>query len=276
VFCARGSSQLIASVPCETFLPEDRLVNKLNPTLADGLWPWRQRLNEAAMVISTLLPEETVRAATEFASDLAQEDRAVVLTCVGATEPLFWHVPAGREFDTVRPDVVLMLVPNYFTPSMRLLLATARDVVLITGSSTAEQFESLKVMQFIVERASPSHIEVVVVADGRPEAREAGASLVRMARGRLGERTSWRHLSARRVKDTARSKEEGYMSSTEAQPVPMPKATLRAREWEESFRRAEKLLLEAQEALRRQLDRPASATSAAPPAQVAEDRPRAM
>jgi len=228
------------------------------------------------MVISTLLPEGTVSAATEFARDLAQEDRAVVLTSVGATEPLFWHVPAGRELDTVRPDVVLMLLPNYFTPSTRLLLATASHVVLITGSSAEEQFESLKVMQFIVEKASPSHLEVVVVAEGRPEAREAGASLVRMARGPLGDRTSWRHLSARRVRDAAGSKEEGYMSSKETRPVPAPKTTLQAREWEENFRRAEKLLLEAQEALRRQLERSANAMPPVPPERVAEGHPRAM
>lgn len=250
-------------------------MDKLNPTLVDGLWPWRQRLNEAAMVISTLLPEETVRAATEFASELAQEDRAVVLTSVGATEPLFWHVPAGRELDTLQPDVVLMLVPNYFTPSTRLLLATASHVVLITGSSTEEQFESLKVMQFILEKGSPSHIEVVVVTEGRPEAREASASLVRMARGRLGDRISWRHLSARRVRDAAGSKEEGYMSSKETQAVPTPKTTLQAKEWEENFRRAEKLLLEAQEALQRQL-RPANAMPPGPPERVAEGHPRAM
>jgi hypothetical protein len=228
-------------------------VKELNPTLVDGLWPWRQRLNEAAMVISTLLPEDTVHAATEFARDVARENRAVVLTGVGATEPIFWHVPAGRELDSVRPDVVLMLMPKYFTASTRLLLATANQVVLITGSSAEEQFESLKVMQFIVEKASPSHIEVVVVADGRPAAREAGTSLVRMASGRLGDRTSWRHLSARRVRDAIESEEEGQMSSIGVRPV--SETEQRAKEWEESFRKAEKLLTEAQETLRRQLER---------------------
>ena len=245
------------------------LVSELNPTLVDSFWPWRQRLNEAAMVVSTLQPEDTISAATEFARDVAQQDRAVMLTSLGATEPLFWHVPAGRELDTVRPDVVLMLMPRYFTASTRLLLATAAQVVLITGSGAEDQFESLKVMQFIVENGSPSHIEVIVVADGRPAAREAGTTLVRMASGRLGYRTSWRHLSARRMRDAIENEEEGHMSSTGVRSVPVSETQQRTMEWEASFRRAEKLLVEAQEMLRRQLARTAEFM---PPSDQAEDR----
>ncbi len=224
------------------------------------------------MVVSTLPPEDTVRAATELARDIAERDRTVVLTGVGATEPLFWHVPAGRELDTVRPDVVLMLVPNCFTASTRLLLATANQVVLITGSGQEEQFESLKLMQFIVNKGSPGHVEVVVVADGRPEAREAGTSLVRMAGGRLGNRTSWRHLSARRIRPAAPDKEEGNMAG--ARPVAVSDSTLRAREWEESFRRAERLLIEAQKTLRRQMEKSAQAMPSVAAGGAAEERPR--
>ena len=228
-------------------------MKELNPTLVDSLWPWRHRLNEAAMVVSTLLPEDTIHAATEVARDVARQDRAVMLTSLGATEPLFWHVPAGRELDTVQPDVVLMLMPRYFTASTRLLLATASRIVLITGSGADEQFESLKVMQFIVENGSPTHIEVIVVADARPAARDTGTSLVRMASGRLGDRTSWRHLSARRMKDAIENEEEGHMSSTSVRSVPVSETRQRAIDWEANFQRAEKLLIEAQETLRRQL-----------------------
>ncbi len=228
-------------------------MSELNPTLVDSLWPWRHRLNETAMVVSTLRPEDAVSAATEVARDVAQQGQAVMLTSLGATEPLFWHVPAGRELDTVRPDVVLMLMPRYFTPSTRLLLATATQVVLITGSDPEDQFESINVMQFIVENGSPSHIEVIVVANGRAAARDAGTTLVRMASGRLGHRTSWRHLSTRRMRRATENEEEGHMSATGMRSVPVSETQQQAIDWEASFKRAEKLLGEAQEALHRQL-----------------------
>lgn len=250
------------------------LVSELNPTLVDSLWPWRHRLNETAMVVSTLQPEDTVSAATEVARDVAQQDQAVMLTSLGATEPLFWHVPAGRELDTVRPDVVLMLMPRYFTPSTRLLLATAAQVVLITGSEPEDQFESLKVMQFIVENGSPSHIEVIVVANGRPAARETGTTLVRMASGRLGRRTSWRHLSTRRMRNATKNEEEGHMAATSVRSTPVSEMQQRTIDWEASFERAEKLLVEAQETLRRQLARTAEFMPPSSPDQHS-DRPRA-
>lgn len=244
----------------------------LNPTLADGLWSWRQRLNDSAMVISTLVPGQTVRAATELARELAQPDRVVVLTGVGASEPLFWHIPAGKELDTVRPDLVLLLVQNRFTASTRLLLATTSRVILLVGTSPEEQAEALKMMRFITEKTSPSYIEVVVVADDRPAARDAGAQLVTMAGNRLGARAEWRHLSAWKIREGVGDKEEGSMASVRPQRVPMTDAELRAKEWEESFRKAEVLLHEAQETLRQQIARSVETLRRAPEPQSAEKR----
>ena len=42
----------------------------LNPTLADGLWPWRQHLSQAAMVMSTLVPRQAITAAKELAREM--------------------------------------------------------------------------------------------------------------------------------------------------------------------------------------------------------------
>ena len=47
------------------------------------------------------------------------------------------------------------------------------------------------------------------------------------------------------------------MTSMKARLVPLSEAEVRAKEWEDSFRRAEELLKEAQETLRRQLERSA-------------------
>ena len=233
-------------------------MSQLNPTLVDGLWPWRDRLNEAAMVISTLEPQQTIPAAKELARELAQHDRAVVLTRVGASEPLFWHVPAGKELETVEPDLVLMLVHKHFAASTRLLLATAHAVVLITGSSPEDREQSLKMMQTIIQTGSPSHVEVVVVADRPDTAREASGHLLSMARDRFGDRTSWRHLSARKIRDAIRDTEEGPMALTKPRPVTLSEAELLAREWNESFHKAEQLLHEAHETLRRQLEKSAA------------------
>ena len=250
--------------------------NQLNPTLVDGLWPWRQRLSEAAMIVSTLVREETVAAARELARELAQSDRTVVVTGAGATEPLFWHVPAGRQLDTVRPDLVLLLVQNQFSASSRLLLATAHKVILLTRTGPEAQAESLRAMQLIIKTASPSEVEVVVVAD-RPEmARETGVNLVGMAKSRFGDRTSWRHLPAQKIADAVRSKEEGKMASMKPRPVPLSEAELRAKEWEESFRRAEKLLQEAQATLRRQLQRSAAPAHSASADTATQSRARAV
>jgi len=228
-------------------------VSSLNPTLADGLWPWRRHLGGAAMVISTLMPQETIRAAQELARELAQQNRAVVLTGVGASQPLFWHVPAGKELDTVTPDLVLLLVHKQFAASTKLLLATANSVILITGSRPQDRIASLNAMEMIVQRASPDHIEVVVVADRRHTAHEASVHLVRMANNHFGNRTSWRHLPARKIKEAIADKEEGPMASVRAQPVPLSETEVRTREWEESFRRAEKLLEEAHQTLQQLL-----------------------
>ena len=252
------------------------LENQLNPTLVDGLWPWRQHLSEAAMVVSTLVREETVAAARELARELAQSDRTVVVTGAGATEPLFWHVPAGRQLDTVRPDLVLLLVRNQFSASSRLLLATAHKVILLTGTGPEAQVESLRAMQLIIKTASPSHVEVVVVADRPETAREIGTNLAGMAKSRFGDRTSWRHLPAQSIADAVRSTEEGKMASTKPRPVPFSEAELRAKEWEESFRRAEKLLQEAQATLRRQLERSAAPAQSAPAGTATRSRARAV
>ena len=246
-------------------------MSSLNPTLADGLWPWRRHLGDAAMVISTLMPQETVRAAQELARDLAQQDRAVVLTCVGASEPLFWHVPAGKELDTVTPDLVLLLVHKQFSASTKLLLATANSVVLITGSQPEDRIASLNVMQMIIQQASPDHIEVVVVADRRQTAREASVHLVRMANNRFGNRTSWRHLPARKIKEAVEDKEEGLMGSLRARPVPLSEAEVRAKEWEASFRRAEKLLEETQQTLQQLLEQVREPVESAQPSRETAD-----
>lgn len=255
------------------------LENQLNPTLVDGLWPWRQRLSEAAMVVSTLVREETVAAARELARELAQSDRTVVVTSAGATEPLFWHVPAGRQLDTVRPDMVLLLVQNQFSASSRLLLATAHKVILLTRIGPEAEAESLRAMQLIIKTASPSHVEVVVVADRPEAAREIGVHLAGMAKRRFGDRTSWRHLPAQRIEGavrSVRSKEEGKMASIRPRPVPFSEAELRAKEWEESFRRADKLLQEAQATLRRQLQRSATFAQSAPADTATQRRARAV
>jgi len=234
-------------------------MSELNPTLVDGLWPWRRHLDEAAMVLSTLAPEETLPAAKELARDFARHDRAVVLSGVGAREPLFWHVPAGEQLDTVRPDVVMLLVQNRFTASTRLLLATARSVILITGSRPEDWPESSRMMQMIVDTSAPNHVEVVVVADNTDAAQETGGHLVGMADQRLGGRTAWRLLPAERIRRAESYKEEGQMASTRPQAVPLSEAQVRIREWEASFRRAEMLLQEAHDTLRRQLDPPRAA-----------------
>ncbi len=206
------------------------------------------------MVLSTLSPGETLSAARELARDLARPDRAVVLSGVGAREPLFWHVPAGKELDTVRPDVVLLLVQNCFSASARLLLATARYVVLITGSRSEDMAESGRMMQMIIRMAAPSHVEVVVVADSPNAAQEAGKQLIGMASRRLGNsRTTWRLMPAQKIRDADTQEEEKRMTSTRPQAIPLSEAQIRVKEWEASFRRAEALLQEAHAALRRQL-----------------------
>ena len=203
------------------------------------------------MIISTLLPEETICAAKVFARDVARRDRAVVLSRAGATQPLFWLIPAGKELDKVAPDLVLVLIQNTFTASTKLLLATANHVVLITGSSPDDRNESEKWLKMIVQESSPNHVEVVVVAEGRLAARETRDHLAGMADRRFGSRMSWRHLPAQRLKDAMPHEEEGTMPATKLPPVQLSEAELRAKEWEKSFHRAEKLLQEAHEALRR-------------------------
>jgi len=153
------------------------------------------------MIISTLLPEETISAAKMLAKDAARRDRAVVLTRAGATQPLFWLVPPGKELDTVAPDVVLLLIQNKFTASTKLLLATATHVVLITGSSADDRSESEKWLKVIVQESARNHVEVVVVAEGRLAARETREYLAGTADRRFGGRMSWRHLPAHSVKN---------------------------------------------------------------------------
>jgi len=226
----------------------------LNPTLADGLWPWREGLDRAAMVLSTLVPAESLAATKEVARDIGREGRTVVVTAVGAPQPFFWHVPAGRELNSARPDVVLLLVHTGFTASTRLLLATAKRVMLITGSGPTAESQALKLMGASLEESGPGWLEVVVVSEGEPAARETGTTLAHAAGGRFGHRVSWRHLPARRVED-AIHREKGTMASTRVRSAALSEAEVRAREWEESFRRAERLLAQAQETLRRQLER---------------------
>ena len=254
----------------------ENAVNSLNPTLADGLWSWRQHLGDAGIVISALAPERGVRAARELARELAGPERTVVLTGIGASEPLFWHIPAGKEMDSVRPDLVLLLVQNCFTPSARLLLATANRLFLLAGSEPGEQADALRLMQIILRDASPSQIEVVAVSESLATAREATGHLVSLANGRFGNRATWRHIPARPVREAGHDEEEGTMASSKPRSLPLSEVELRAREWDESFRRAEKLLQEAQETLRRQLARPGESVPAARPGGGAEDRAQAL
>jgi hypothetical protein len=249
-------------------------VDTLNPTLADGLWAWRQGLDNAAMIVSTLIPQDTLSAARELARELAGADRAVVLTGVGASEPLSWFVPAGKELDSVQPDLVLLLIHKHFAASARLLLATASHVILITGDRPEDRAAAVRLMQMIVKESSPSHVEVVVVAEGRRAARDTGDDLVSMAAQRFGNRTRWRHLPARRLGDGTQTQEEGTMASTRSRSVPLSETEVRAREWEESFRRAERLLQQAQDTLRRQLERSAEPVRAAQ--EDAGNQPRAL
>ena len=238
---------------------------QLKPTVADGPAQWRQHLNQAAMVVSTLLPAETIAAAKELARDLAQDDRAVVVTGVGASEPLFWQVPAGKDLHSVRPDLVMMLARKQFSASTRLLLDTAPLVMLFTDGSSQHRLPALKLMQLIVQTASPSHIEVVVVADRQEGARETGTELVALANDRFANRTNWRHLPAQRIRPAAQDKEGAHMASTKSRPVPLSEAEIIAQEWDRSFRRAERLLQEAQDTLQRQLAKPAGPAPEAPP-----------
>ena len=150
-------------------------------------------------------------------------------------------------------------------PAARPPRAGAGGVGCVGGWVRVPPAAALKIMHLIVQDASPSHVEVVVVADGLRTAREVGGDVMSMARNRFGDRTSWRHVPARRIQHVTRSQEEGRMASTRPRPVPLSEAELRAQEWEASFRRAESLLREAQDTLRRQLERTAQPVRAAPP-----------
>lgn len=206
------------------------------------------------MVFSTLSPDQTLSAARELARDLARPGRAVVLSGLGAPEPLFWHVPAGKELATVRPDVVMLLVQNCFSASTRLLLATARYVVLITGSQPEDMAESRKTMQTIIRMAAPSHIEVVVVTDSPDAAQETGGHLAGMASRSFGNgRTTWRLMPEQRIRHSDMQEEERRMGSTRSQVIQLSEAQIRAKQWEASFSKAEALLREARAALQRQL-----------------------
>ena len=249
-------------------------MTQLNPTLTDGLWSWRAQVNDAAMVISTLEPAAAACAAQDLARELAQPDRAVVLMGVGARAPLFWHVPAGKELDTVKPEVVLLLVQNKFSPSARLLLAMSHCVILITGDEPEEAAEASRLMGTIVQQSAASHVEVVVVSDSQSAAQEIGSRLAGLASAQLGNRTSWRRLSARKIRAAAH--EEGSMTSAKVRPFPLSEAESRAREWEENFRKAERLLQEAQEALRLQMERSAAPVRQAQLGKGPEDRAQAV
>jgi len=229
--------------------------------------PPREPLGGPTMVFSTLAPTETVTAAKALARQFAEPDRTVVLTGSGASEPLFWHVPAGRDVGTVEPDLVLTLVHNQFTASARLMMATAKSVVLITGSREEDRVQSLRLMQLMVTRSSLSHVEVAVVADGPQAARAATGDLLSMARNRFGNRTGWRHVPAHRIRSVGHGEEEGRMSSDRPRTVTLTEAEMRAKEWEESFRRAERLLRDAQETLQRHLAKSGEQIDLAAPAE---------
>jgi hypothetical protein len=247
---------------------EDTALNGLNPTLVDGLWPWRSHLNDAAAVVSTLGHDDAVRAATEFARDLARHERTVVLAAAGAGEPLYCEVPEDRRLDCVRPDLLLLLVHNAFTASSRLLVTTAQQVVLITGLGTGEHDAARQLIDMLLDKASPGHIEIVIVADNRTAATDAGAELLLAASPRFGNRTSWRYLPAQRIHTADPDLEEGLMA------ISTPTATMTetpTKQWEDSFRRAEQLLAEAQQKLDHQLERSTMAMRATPPS----ERPQA-
>ncbi|MFO7898007.1 MAG: hypothetical protein R6V58_02980 [Planctomycetota bacterium] len=204
--------------------------------------------HEAAVVLSALPPQETAAAARELARELAGPGRAAVVARPGSPQPLFCHVPADRQAAACA-DVVLLLIGPSRSPSARLLLATAPRVLVLIAGEGADAAEP--VVTRAAESPASAPVELVVVATDRQAADEAGARLAARAGDRLADRTTWRHLPAERITDHA-NEEEPTMPTTR-RPVPRSEARLRASEWEESFRRAEKLLQEAQDALKRRL-----------------------
>jgi hypothetical protein len=243
---------------------EEATLKELNPTLVDGLWPWRAYLNEAAAVVSTLGHAEAVQAATAFAHDQARRERSVVLAAVGTGEPLYCEVPEARRLDCVRPDLLLLLVHNAYTASSRLLITTARQVVLITGLQATEQDAARQLIGLLLDKASPVHLQIVVVADSRDAADAAGGELLRAAASKFAQRTGWSYLPSQRVRKPVSSLEDSLMTSSSA-TVPISEAQNRSQQWEDSFRRAELLLAEAQQTLAHQLERSAMALHTPPP-----------
>ena len=223
----------------------------LNPTLCDGLWSWPQHLGEAIAVMSTLAPDETVAAARAIARDFARDERVVVLTSIGSTAPLYWHVPAGRQLEAARPDCVLLLVPKPHAPSGRLLLAMSRRVILITSNDARFSEDTGKLAKLI--DSSGGRLDVYTISD---KAASAGGALSNNFSGRI----SWQTLSADDIRRGCGNWEDELMGA-DAKSAPLTEVEMRSKEWEENFRRAEKLLQEAAEALRLHVEKTACATS---------------
>jgi len=201
-------------------------------------------MGEAVAVVSTLSSDATIAAARAIAREFARDDRVVVLTSIGSSAPLYWHVPAGRQLEAARPDYVLLLVPKPFAPSSRLLLAMSRRIIMITGDEALAD-ESGKLEKLLSE--SGGRLDVYAV--GNEAAHRGTAAPAGVA--------NWHRLAAHDIHTSGDWEEETMGVDTKS--APMSETELRAKEWEENFRRAEKLLKEAAEALRMHVEKTALA-----------------
>jgi len=230
---------------------ESAIMDKgLNPTRTDEMWAWRSGANERVVVLSALPGDKTAAAARELAAELAGPDDVVLVTRAGSAEPLFCYVPPDYDDDGGGPDVVLLLVDVDRGPSARLLLATAPRLVILADNEQPDAARPL--LERAAESPSSTPVELVVVAGDDSAADATGARLVERSGACIAGRASWRHIPTERVLQIM-SEEE--MPAMRTRPAPRSDTRLRANDWEESFRRAEKLLNEAQDDLKRRLAR---------------------
>lgn len=208
---------------------------------------WHERMADAIIIAATLPAQPALAAAQHIAREYARTDQTVVLTAIGARSPFFWHVPAGQPLETAEPDVVLLILENKFSPTARLLLSTAHQIILITGTGESDLVESRELMDAIRRQSVANHIEIVIVSESQAAAKTIGGQLTASTGGRLS-RVTWRRLPTQHI----RQDREGTKMQA-AQPMMLSDAENRSREWEENFKRAEEMLTEAKQALHAQL-----------------------